>query len=235
MPIKALTFDIDDTLWDNTPVMAHVEPCHYDWLDAQTGLARRVSLEEYHQRRLAFAQAHPERRGDFTWIRQQVLYALLKEHGLEEARARALAERTVHYMLALRHQVTPFEEVEPMLDAFGQRYRMAVITNGNVDVRRLPLGRHFDAVFNAGEECMPKPDPRIFAKALDALGNIAPEDAIHIGDSWTEDALAAHAAGLQAVWIDVHNLQRECPAGIHRIRHVRELPALLAKITAKAE
>lgn len=234
MPIKALTFDIDDTLWDNTPVMANVEPSHYAWLDTQTGLASRVPIEAYHQRRLAFAQSHPERGGDFTWIRRQVLYALLKEHGLDEPKARALAERTVHYMLALRHQVTPFDEVEPMLETFGQHYQMAVITNGNVDVRRLPLGRHFDAVFNAGEEGMPKPDPRIFDKALAALGGIAPQEAIHIGDSWTEDALAAHAAGLQAVWIDIYNQRHECPPGIHRIQHVRELPALLAQITDKA-
>lgn len=230
MPIKALTFDIDDTLWDNTPVMARVEPEHYAWLDAHTDLAQRFPIEEYEARREAFAAAHPERRGDFTWIRRQVLEALLREHGLEAPDAQAMAERTVHYMLALRHQVTPFEEVEPMLDALRQQYSLAVITNGNVDVRRLPLGRHFDAVFNAGELGLPKPNKRIFEKALAALGGVAPEEAVHIGDSWTEDALAAHAAGMTAVWIDVHDVQHDCPAGIHRIRHVRELPALLAHI-----
>lgn len=233
MPIKAITFDIDDTLWENTPVMAHLEKEHYRWLDAKIHQARSVPLAAYSRRRQAFCEAHPDIAGDHTAVRRHVLHAIIREQGIDEPRAMQLTERTVHYMLALRHRVEPFKEVDDLLDALARDYLLAVITNGNVDMRRLPLGRHFDAVFNAGELGMSKPSSDVFHAALTALGDgIAPEDALHVGDSWEHDALAAHAAGMQAAWIDVHDEHHPCPEGIYRLTHVRELPALLARLTA---
>ena len=31
-PVKAMTFDLDDTLWDNQGVMLKTEEGHYRWL-----------------------------------------------------------------------------------------------------------------------------------------------------------------------------------------------------------
>ena len=231
MTIKAITFDIDDTLWDNAPVMARLEPAHYQWLDAQIHHAQRVPLEEYMHRRQAFSEANPDVRGDHTEVRRRVLHQIVCEQGVKEPLATQLTERAIHYMLALRHQIEPYEESEPLLEMLAQHYPLAVITNGNVDIRRLPLGRHFDAIFNAGELGMSKPSPKVFHAALAALGeDIRPEEAIHVGDSWAHDALAAHNAGMKAAWIDVHDQRHECPEGVYRLTHVRELPALLNQL-----
>jgi putative hydrolase of the HAD superfamily len=46
-----------------------------------------------------------------------------------------------------------------------------------------------------------KPDPRIFALALDALG-VAPEQAIHVGDSCRADVDGARAAGVTPLHFD---------------------------------
>ncbi|WP_414502135.1 HAD family hydrolase [Zymobacter sp. IVIA_5232.4 C2] len=235
MTIKAITFDIDDTLWDNAPVMARLEPAHYQWLDEQIHHAQRVPLDEYMRRRQDFSEAHPDVRGDHTEVRRRVLHQIVREQGIEEPLATQLTERAIHYMLALRHQIEPYEESEALLETLSKRYPLAVITNGNVDMRRLPLGRHFDAIFNAGELGMSKPSPKVFHAALAALGDdIRPEDAIHVGDSWAHDALAAHGAGMKAAWIDVHDQHHECPEGVYRLNHVRELPALLAQLNGDA-
>lgn len=233
MPIKAITFDIDDTLWENAPVMARLEPAHYSWLDTQIHHAHAVPLEDYALRRKAFSQAHPDIRGDHTAVRRHVLHSIILEQGIPEPQATQLTERTVDYMLALRHQVEPFEDVDRLLETLSHDYPLAVITNGNVDVRRLTIGRHFDAVFNAGELGMSKPSPDVFHAALTALGDgILPEHALHVGDSWEHDVLAAHAAGMQAAWIDIHNEQTPCPQGVYRLTHVRELPALLHQLSS---
>ncbi|ANF56759.1 HAD family hydrolase [Halotalea alkalilenta] len=230
MRLDALTFDIDDTLWDNGPVMAHLEAEHYRWLDERIQHADAFPLEEYAARRMAFAATLTDRRGDVTYVRREVLHRILLEHGIQEPDARALTEQAINYMLELRHRVEPYPEVDPLLEALAKRYRLAVITNGNVDVTRLPLARHFDVCFKAGEIGMPKPDERVFLHALEALGGIDPRHAIHVGDSWEHDIEPAARLGMQAVWIDIFDQPRPLPGNVHRVRHVRELPKVLERL-----
>lgn len=56
------------------------------------------------------------------------------------------------------------------------------------------LRRHFAAIIDSGKLGIEKPDPRIFAYALERLGG-TPDRAVHIGDSWTADIVGALGAG----------------------------------------
>lgn len=247
LPIDALTFDLDDTLWDNRPVMERAEQGHHSWLDealtdwiaatldASTGhrLGRygdRFSLDHYVERRLAMARRHPLRRGDFTWLRERALAELLEEFGLPRSAARLWAAAAIERFLTLRHELTPYPEVEAILDALRPTYALAAITNGNADLTRLALARHFPVVIAAGEMLAPKPDARPFLAALARLGS-TPRRAMHVGDSWKEDVLPARRLGMRVAWVDK---QGECPAslpdGVHRLAHVRDLPALLERL-----
>ncbi len=240
MSLEAITFDLDDTLWDNRGVMQRTEQGHYAWLDAALAdaaegpagrFAERFPLEAFVARRQALAAAHPPRRGDFTWLRRRALAELLAEHGLAAEPANHWADRAMERFMALRHEVEPHPEVETLLEALGRRYRLASITNGNVEVTRLPLGRHFPVAIAAGELLAPKPDPRPFLLALSRLGS-HPARALHVGDAWEEDALPARRLGMQAAWIGPDD--RPMPPGIHRLAHVRELPELVRWLEAQA-
>ncbi|MCM5705240.1 HAD family hydrolase [Larsenimonas salina] len=230
--IKALTFDLDDTLWDNGPVMVRTEQGHYDWLNQQAGHAERFPPETYLERRLAAADRYPLRRGDFTFLRRTALFEILSEHGLDNAEANRLADEAIDYMLTLRHEVTLFEESLPLLNDLKQHYGLAAITNGNVDIHRILETPLFDCVINAGEWLAPKPDARTFLAAMARLGT-APSETIHVGDSWTEDALPALRLGMHVAWID---RKETGPAfshpRLHTMTHVRELPDVIERITA---
>jgi len=58
----------------------------------------------------------------------------------------------------------------------------------------------FAAIVDSGRVGVDKPDPRIFAFALDAVGARPGTRAIHVGDSWAADVLGALGAGWRAVW-----------------------------------
>lgn len=251
MRLEAITFDLDDTLWDNGGVMRRTETGHYAWLDealhewmeegpsewlgehadapraedARGRFAERFPLEAFIAHRLRLADEHPLRRGDFTWLRRRALGELLEAYGLPPEQAMHWALRAMERFMALRHEVEPHPEVEAMLEALGRRYRLASITNGNVEIARLSLGRHFSVAIAAGELLAPKPDPRPFLAALARLGT-TPSRALHVGDHWEDDAQAARRLGMQAAWIGPDD--RPLPDGIHRLDHVRELPALIA-------
>ncbi|SFT51850.1 putative hydrolase of the HAD superfamily [Halomonas saccharevitans] len=242
MSLEAITFDLDDTLWDNRGVMARTETGHYAWLDealtdwlsrrgeSRGRFAERYPLAAYQAARGRLAERFPPRRGDFSWLRERALVELLEAFGLPRSAAWLWASAAMGRFHALRLDVAPHPEVEPLLEELGDRYRLGAITNGNLALHRLALCRHFRVAIAAGEIQAPKPDARPFLAALARL-ETAPSRALHVGDSWREDVLPALRLGMRAVWIAPDPPPGALPAGVHRLAHVRELPALLTDLT----
>ncbi|MDV6318599.1 HAD family hydrolase [Chromohalobacter sp. HP20-39] len=241
MAITALTFDLDDTLWNNRPVLERAETGHYQWLSDALATASPgrgstfmtdYPLSAYQQHRADVARRFPLKRGDFTWMRERALFEMVEAYGLPRLRARLWAAHAIAHFLDLRHDLTPYPEVVAMLDTLRQGYRIAAITNGNADLKRLDLAEHFSVMIAAGELHAPKPDPRAFLAALARLG-ARPSQGLHVGDSWREDVLPAQRLGMHVAWIDAKNEgPRELPPGVHRLTHVRELPALLDSLVS---
>jgi len=71
-----------------------------------------------------------------------------------------------------------------------------------------------------------KPDPAIFHLALDALG-VAPSAALYVGDTAIFDVVGAHAAGLDVLHIDPHDM---CTAATDPHAHRRHLRDCLAHV-----
>jgi putative hydrolase of the HAD superfamily len=103
-----------------------------------------------------------------------------------------------------------FPDTRPALSALTERgVTLAVISNWD---RRLPrilddleLTGFFATITVSSVEGVEKPDPEIFRRTLDRLG-IAPNQALHVGDSPRDDCQAAAQAGLQTVLIDRYGL-----------------------------
>ncbi|AQU84311.1 MAG: HAD family hydrolase [Halomonas sp.] len=235
--LQAITFDLDDTLWDNQGVMLKTEEGHYRWLLKALAMWRGARQEpplalnyeqgvaDYLQRRQQWAQRVPERRGDFTWLRLRALEAQLESQGLTRSAALLWAAAAMNEFHRLRVQVTPHPEAAELLATLAERYHLAAITNGNIHLKRQPLACYFPVAIAAGELLAPKPDPKPFLTALERL-NVAPNCAMHVGDSWQEDVLPAQQLGMHAVWIAERGDQA-LPARVHRIAHVKELPSLI--------
>jgi HAD superfamily hydrolase (TIGR01509 family) len=114
----------------------------------------------------------------------------------------------VHQCLARLHQERHLWcAVEPgTLEALG-RLRAAglllgVVSNsdGRVEqaLQEAGLRDFFDVVIDSRLVGLEKPDPRIFMRALDALG-VGPEEALYVGDLYEVDVVGAQAAGIEAV------------------------------------
>ncbi|XP_010267224.1 PREDICTED: haloacid dehalogenase-like hydrolase domain-containing protein 3 [Nelumbo nucifera] len=66
----------------------------------------------------------------------------------------------------------------------------------------LEQGFEWDFGVFSGLEGVEKPDPRIYEIALQKAGNIAPEEALHIGDSFRKDYMPAKSIGMHALLLD---------------------------------
>ncbi len=117
-----------------------------------------------------------------------------------------------------------YTEVLETLAALKQRgLTLAVISNFDSRLVRildgLGIGSFLTDVFISSQVGYAKPDPRIFEVALSRHG-LRSADAIHIGDSETNDLHGARSAGLSAWLID-----RESDAADHRLSSLQQIVA----------
>jgi putative hydrolase of the HAD superfamily len=86
------------------------------------------------------------------------------------------------------------------LRAAGLRLGIVSNSDGRVDqaLSAAGLREYFDVVIDSSIFGTEKPDPAIFRAALEAL-DVAPEDALYVGDVYDVDVVGARAAGMEAV------------------------------------
>lgn len=192
--IRAITLDLDDTLWPVLPVLARANQALIDWLRPRVPRTAAVFAAGYDV--LALKEQYPEHAHDMSWLRQRKLHDVLGEQGEDQA----LAEPAFRVFYEERQQVEPYEDALLVLASWSRRYRLAAITNGNADVFRTPLAPFFQVSLGAPEFGAAKPDPRIFHAACHALG-VRPAETLHIGDDLALDVEAARDAGLRSAWL----------------------------------
>lgn len=195
--LRALTLDLDETLWPIWPVIERAEQVLHDWLRQHApATARDFDTRALRLLREQVGREHPERAHDLSWLRL---------HSIERALARsgedpALAPRAFELFFAERQRVRPFDDVPGALASLAGRWPLLALTNGNADLARIGLGVHFVGSLTAREFGCGKPDGRFFQAACERLG-CAPHEVLHVGDDWALDIEGAHAAGLPSVWI----------------------------------
>jgi putative hydrolase of the HAD superfamily len=114
-----------------------------------------------------------------------------------------------------------FEDAAPALaDLRGLGLRLVCASNWDVSLpevlARCGLDGSLDGVVTSAEVGARKPDPAIFAAALELAG-CAPDEAVYVGDSPEEDVEGARAAGIRALLID-----REGGADIDSLQAIRD-------------
>ena len=105
-------------------------------------------------------------------------------------------------------------ESRAVLTRLRRRVALGVISNfyGNLDrvLAEAGISELLTAIVDSTRVGVSKPDPAIFAVALQQLGCTAP-DALYVGDSFDKDIVGARAAGWRTAWLAPTD-ERPCPA-----------------------
>jgi putative hydrolase of the HAD superfamily len=225
--VRALIFDLDDTLWPVRPVILHAEHAMHAFLrERYPRIVEQHDLDSMRDRRARIGLAHPTMRHDFTWLRLEALRSHAREAGYPDEER--LAEEAFEVFYRARNEVQLYEDVRPALVRLRGRVRLFALSNGNADLDRVGLGGLFEGALAARDAGMLKPDPRIFHQLLQAAG-LAPREAAHVGDDPEADVLGARGAGLTPVWVNRSGAAwpHASPAPGLSVRSLEELPALL--------
>jgi len=221
---KAISFDLDDTLYSNYPVMMATDEKMLAYFSA---LLSSKSPHVHLSKNTVFDH-------QFWWpFRQQALkinpnlihhvgdlrlvtYSLgLKALGLNDDAAEQAAKNALHYFEQQRSNFVVPLAVHQLLNVLQKKYPLVAISNGNVDTDKIGISKYFQYRFHAGDlvtkltgertQLRQKPHADMFSIACDKLA-IAPAQLIHIGDCGRADIKGAINAGCQTAWVSYYDV-----------------------------
>jgi putative hydrolase of the HAD superfamily len=195
---RALSLDLDDTLWPIWPSIERAERALDEFLRANCPrTAQRFPIHRMRRLREQVAAEHPHLAHDFTQQRMLSLERALREAGDDVTQAGPAFEA----FYASRNEVEFYPDALAALARLSARWPVAALTNGNADLARIGIDAHFRVFVSAREEGHAKPDTPIFLATCERLG-AEPGQVLHVGDDPLLDVMGARRAGLRSCWIN---------------------------------
>jgi putative hydrolase of the HAD superfamily len=237
MGVRAVVWDIDNTLYDYTGSDHAAALRHF----AAEGLLARYDspaaalrhwdevMEESYARFLAGELSHAAQRR----VRARAF--------LGEPLSDAEAEAWFGQYLAYREETDAlFPDVLPTLDTLAAGYRHGLLSNssGPLQDRRLRefgVRDRFEVLLCSEELGCAKPASEAF-HAVCAAMDLPPAAVAYVGDHPETDANAASAAGLHGIWLDRSGGRHTAESGgPHRITSLTALPELLVSLADRRD
>jgi FMN hydrolase / 5-amino-6-(5-phospho-D-ribitylamino)uracil phosphatase len=197
--INAMTFDLDDTLYDNMPYIYQAEQALTDYIAEHYPAAAHLSKHDWMGYKQQALFDEPSIQYDMGMLRLATLRLGFAASGYigEELEAAALACFTYFYQQRSNFTVAP--EYCEVLDQLAAAMPLVAITNGNVDVNAIGLGQYFTHVYHANIDNRAKPHADMFVKAQRAL-DLPTQQILHVGDNLYNDVLGAYQNGYKSAW-----------------------------------
>ena len=216
--VRAVLFDAGHTLLecDYAALTARIRACGYDVCEGMVTDAERRARARLDEERAT--EATRERRGVGRYL--QYVFEQLGITSDDDRRAIAAWRRSFNPPVGLCHRADP-EAVGALQRLQREGVVIGVISNSNGSVRRAleraGLAPYLSFVIDSTVVGVAKPDPGVFKLGL-AEANVAPGEAVYVGDSYFVDVMGARAVGMNAVLFD--------PGGVCATRDCRRATSL---------
>ncbi len=222
-PTRAVLLDMFDTLVSLEPPAPRLRARLLELTGVDVGeeaAARGFAAEIGH-----YLDHHMEGRDETSLdaLRDHCAAVLHDALGVEGLRRAAVRQAMLDSL-----QFRVFPDAPPALRALrGRGLRLVVVSNWDWSLpqwlERTGLAELVDGVVSSAVVGAAKPSPHIFHAALELAG-VAPDEALHVGDSMAGDVQGARSAGVRAVLIDRAG---GAPDRVEAIRSLDELSSLI--------
>ena len=227
--ISALTFDLDDTLYDNSMVIRRTAQELLAFIQAYDSRLQQFTQEDFERSRQALLCEDPEIYHDVTEWRRQATERAMLNAGLSAEQATEGACNAMVHFAKWRSRIDVPAETHETLTRLAKKWPLAAITNGNAQPHLFGLDSYFTFVLRAGPDGRSKPYADMYHLAGQKL-DLPLAQILHVGDNLTTDVRGAVSCGMQACWINPHK------DNLMQIKESRLLPHMeisrLASLTA---
>jgi putative hydrolase of the HAD superfamily len=198
-PIQAITFDLDDTLYENSSVIIKAEHSLFELMHSQFPITKHVNKVFWRTQQKAHILSNPFLKNDMSELRRLSLESGFKELGLLGDELNAATTICFEHFYFQRSNFTLNRNIHSLLKILSNMLPLVAITNGNVDLQQIGLEEYFCASFKASVALPMKPDIAMFDAAQAHL-NIPYGNILHVGDNLPKDVYGALRAGYQTAW-----------------------------------
>jgi len=226
-PFKAISFDLDDTLYNNRPVMLSIEKKMVSYF-AKTLASLCLNSAQLPQSPVIFNRRfwapyrqqainiNPDISHDVVQLRFESYRLGLIAHKVAATEAVKQAQAALDYFIELRSDFTVPESSKQLLACLAKQYPLVAISNGNVDTKALGIAQYFQHIYHAGFQVdshddvathllagkllKQKPATDMFTEVCQQLA-IQPDELLHVGDCGFADIHGALNAGCQTAWL----------------------------------
>ncbi len=229
--IRAITIDLDDTLWEIGPVIRRAEADLWAWLEQNyPRIPEAFPPDVSAALREQVVKDHPDHVYDFRFLRKAVLTAMAMKTGYRAD----FVEEAFAVFDAGRNKVSLFPDVMPVLQELSAHFKVVALTNGNANLKTIGIRECFHSVVTAVDAGAAKPAAIIFEIAVQATG-VAPNQVLHVGDHPEIDIVGAIDAGLRTAWMNRTDAiwPEHLPAPDATITTITELRELLRDAIAE--
>lgn len=196
--VRALSFDLDDTLWPFQSCVDRAENVLLEWLRDQVPETRPLltstAVIKAYRNRAEVKNASSL--GNLRGLRLASIRSILADAGGDIA----LADQAYDVFFEERLHVDLYPDVLPALEELCRHFPLVALSNGNGCVDRAGIGRFFKGVVNPNTTGVAKPSPQAFHAAARIAG-VEPHQLLHVGDDFALDVQGAMDAGVNAVWL----------------------------------
>lgn len=203
--IKAIFFDLDDTLHDHhAPFARAIFPI----LPNSNNQLKTVDIyKAFRFNSDVLWKEYDAGKIPLDELRIERIIRTLEEYGVEVSEEKAIQfQQCYEQELKL---LTLFPEVPMLLKELTKLgIEIGMITNGPTEhqrmkIQQLGLDEHFleNRIFISDQVGKAKPNPDIFKVAAREI-NLPPEELLYVGDSWENDVVGPMKAGWNAVWFN---------------------------------
>ena len=251
MAVRALLFDLDDTLIPEAPAIVAGYEAVADrvWGQSTPERVRRLSDAAHAVWRAGAPWEYKQRvhfslgeglHGEFVadgpepdQLRQFIprLHAEAFEAVLPAEHRGSSAKLVDTWRRARMSALSLYPETREVLTELGSRMPLALVTNGAARLQRAKLVQtgieaHFDVIVDSETVGIGKPSPEMFEVALRELG-VTRGDTLMVGNDLRRDVAGARAAGVQPIWVHrpADGWGEGDPGDVERIADLRELLA----------
>ena len=197
----AIGFDLDDTLYDNGPVLRQAEQKLQQFLSQHYSKTNQYAFYDWLQIRNELVAQQPTLRHEISLCRQYAIEQGLLQLGYSARQSKQGSEDALAEFLYWRNQVDISEHTLAVLEQLAKKCRLFVITNGNADINKLGLRKYFNFALNPNSTLLMKPAPDLFQLAQNKL-QLNSSDILYVGDHPVSDVVGANNAGWQSCWLN---------------------------------
>ena len=199
-PFKVISFDLDDTLYDNTEVIYRAEVEFSRFLQKKYSLPDYADYSFWAQCKSRVLTTDRDFDDDVTLLRAYGIMAGMYNLGHEIELEEAL--ELVDTFVKIRSDIKISDEVMSLLNDLRQHYELVAMSNGNVSLEHLGL----DGIFTMNvrpcyKKLKRKPHSDMFNHLSESL-NVPLREIMHVGDEPYSDVKGAVLANCQCAFLD---------------------------------